>query len=126
MTDNLAVVNALLAVAAKGDWDAAFALVTEDLEYQNMMLPAAHGKQALRETADGLLSLCEDSEWLVLHEVASGDLVMNERVDRFKKDGVWTDLPVAGVFRVRDGLVCSWHDYFDLQTVMTAMFPEAG
>lgn len=126
MTDNLAVVNAFLKVAAQRDWDAAFALVTEDVDYQNMMLPAVTGKQAMKETGEGLLALCEDSEWVVLHEVASGDLVMNERLDRFCMNGVWTDLPVAGVFRLRDGLICSWHDYFDLQTVMTAMFPDAA
>jgi limonene-1,2-epoxide hydrolase len=49
---------------------------------------------------------------------------MNERTDRFLKDGTWHDLPVAGVFQLRDGLIASWHDYFDLQTAMTALFPE--
>ncbi|MDX6215103.1 MAG: Limonene,2-epoxide hydrolase catalytic domain, partial [Frankiales bacterium] len=34
------------------------------------------------------------------------------------------DLPVAGVFQLRDGLISSWHDYFDLQTAMAALFPE--
>jgi limonene-1,2-epoxide hydrolase len=121
---NLDVVNDFLRVCAKRDYTAAHELVTDDLEYQNMMLPPVHGKQAMSDTCDMLLGLCEDSEWLVHHEVAQGDLVMNERTDRFKKDGAWHDLPVAGVFRLRDGLICSWHDYFDLQTAMTALFPE--
>jgi limonene-1,2-epoxide hydrolase len=121
---DLDVVNAFLKVCAKRDYDAAFELVTDDLEYQNMMLPAVQGKDAMRDTCDMLLSLCEDSEWLVHHEVASGDLVMNERTDRFLKDGTWHDLPVAAVFQLRDGLIASWHDYFDLQTAMTALFPE--
>ncbi|MFN2537252.1 MAG: limonene-1,2-epoxide hydrolase family protein [Mycobacteriales bacterium] len=121
---NLDVVNQFLKVCAKRDYDAAFGLVTDDLEYQNMMLPPVQGKDAMRDTCDMLLSLCEDSEWLVHHEVANGDLVMNERTDRFLKDGAWHDLPVAGVFQLREGLISSWHDYFDLQTAMTALFPE--
>lgn len=121
---NLDVVNAFLTACAQRDYPAAFELVTDDLEYQNMMLPPVQGKEAMRDTCDMLLSLCEGSEWLVHHEVAQGDLVMNERTDRFKKDGTWHDLPVAGVFQLRDGLIASWHDYFDLQTAMTALFPE--
>jgi limonene-1,2-epoxide hydrolase len=118
---NLDVVNAFLKVCAKRDYDAAFELVTDVLEYQNMMLPAVHGKAAVQETCDMLLALCSGSEWLVHREVAQGDLVMNERTDRFEMNGTWTDLPVAGVFVLRDGLICSWHDYFDLQTIMSAM-----
>jgi limonene-1,2-epoxide hydrolase/predicted GNAT family N-acyltransferase len=119
------VVQAFMKAAAVRDYDAAFALVTDDIEYQNMMLPAVHGKDAVRETLEGLLALCTDSEWVVHREVADGDLVMNERTDRFEINGVWTDLPVAGVFVLRDGRIALWRDYFDLQTIMTAMTPPA-
>ena len=117
----LETVNAFMAAAAARDYPAALALVTDDVEYQNMMLPAVHGKAALQETCEALLSLCTGSEWLVHREVASESLVMNERTDRFEMNGVWTDLPVAGVFELRDGLIAVWHDYFDLQTIMAAM-----
>jgi limonene-1,2-epoxide hydrolase len=120
-TTSTETVNTFLKAAAARDYDSALALVTDDIEYQNMMLPAVHGKAAVQETCDMLLSLCSGSEWLVHREVAQGDVVMNERTDRFEMNGTWTDLPVAGVFVLRDGLICSWHDYFDLQTIMTAM-----
>ena len=120
---NLDVVNDFLMAAAKRDYETACTMVTDDVEYQNMMLPAMHGKQAMQDTCDMLLSMCTDSEWVVHREVASGDVVMNERVDRFEMNGVWTDLPVAGVFVLRDGLICSWHDYFDLPTITNAMRP---
>ena len=118
---NLDTVNAFMKAAAARDYETALALVTDDVEYQNMMLPAGHGKAAVQETCEALLALCTGSEWLVHREVAQGDVVMNERTDRFEMNGVWTDLPVAGVFVLRDGLICSWHDYFDLQTIMAAM-----
>ena len=118
---NLDVVNSFLKVAAQRDYDAARALVTDDLEYQNMMLPPVIGKDAMVETLEFLLAMCESSEWKVLREVANGDLVMNERVDSFVKDGVSYDLPVAGVFQLREGKIAVWHDYFDLATITTAM-----
>ena len=115
------VVNAFLKAASARDYETGLTYVTDDVEYQNMMLPPVHGKAAVQETCDMLLSMCSASEWLVHREVEQGDVVMNERTDRFEMNGVWTDLPVAGVFVLRDGLICSWHDYFDLPTIMNAM-----
>ncbi|MCU1595523.1 MAG: limonene,2-epoxide hydrolase [Frankiales bacterium] len=118
---NLDVVNAFLKAAAKRDYETAGTFVADDIEYQNMMLPPLHGKAAMQETCEMLLSMCTDSEWVVHREVESGDVVMNERVDRFEMNGTWTDLPVAGVFVLRDGLIRSWRDYFDLPTILNAM-----
>ncbi|MCW2544510.1 MAG: limonene,2-epoxide hydrolase, partial [Frankiales bacterium] len=92
-----------------------------DVEYQNMMLPAVHGHDQVRETLEGLLAMCSGSEWVVHRELAQGDLVMNERTDRFRIGETWTDLPVMGVFTLRDGQIALWRDYFDLQTVMAAL-----
>ena len=117
----LAVVHAFMAAAAAKDYDAALELLTDDIEYQNMMLPPVRGKAAVRETLDALLALCTGSEWVVHREVATGDLVMNERTDRFELGGKWVDLPVAGVFELRDGRIALWRDYFDLPTIMNEM-----
>lgn len=117
----LQTVNAFLRAAAARDYEAALPLLTDDVEYQNMMLAPVHGHAAVRETLEGLLALCTASEWVVHKELAQGDLVMNERTDRFRMDDTWTDLPVAGVFELRDGRIARWRDYFDLQTVMRAM-----
>lgn len=119
------VVEAFLAVAANSDWESALPMLTEDVVYQNMMLPAVTGREAVRETAEGLLALCSDAEWVTHRQVVDGELVMNERTDRFLVNGEWLDLPVAGVFEVRDGRIAAWRDYFDLQTVMTRAFPDA-
>ena len=55
-----------------------------------------------------------------------GDLVLNERTDRFGKGDQWADLPVAGVFEVHDGKITLWRDYFDLTTMMTELGKLAG
>jgi limonene-1,2-epoxide hydrolase len=116
-------VHAFLHAAAVRDYDTALPLLTEDVEYQNMMLPPVHGREAVRETLEGLLALCSDSEWVVHRQVADGNLVMNERSDRFRIGETWTDLPVMGIFELRDGQIALWRDYFDLQTIMEAMTP---
>lgn len=118
---HLETVNAFLKACAARDYDTALPLLTEDVEYQNMMLPAVSGRDAVRETVEGLLALCTGSEWVVHRELEAGDTVMNERTDRFEMGGTWTDLPVAGVFVLREGRIALWRDYFDLQTVMAAM-----
>jgi limonene-1,2-epoxide hydrolase len=114
---NLETVNKFLVAAAKRDYDTALPLLTEDVEYQNMPIAAVKGREAVKEQLEALLAM-GDSEWNVLREVADGDVVMNERVDRFQIAGTWADLPVMGVFVLRDGLIAEWRDYFDLQTIM--------
>jgi limonene-1,2-epoxide hydrolase len=117
----LETVHAFLAAAEKRDYDVSLELLAEDVEYQNMPLPAVHGREAVRETLEALLSLCTGFEVVTHREVASGNLVMNERTDRFLLKGEWVDLPVAGVFEVVDGRITLWRDYFDLPTIMNKM-----
>jgi limonene-1,2-epoxide hydrolase len=112
--------------AASRDYDVALSLLADDIEYQNMPLPAVHGPAAVQETIEMLLGMCTKSEWVVHREVADGDVVMNERTDRFHVDGRWLELPVAGVFVLRDGRIAIWRDYFDLDTIMKQLAPPAG
>jgi limonene-1,2-epoxide hydrolase len=116
-------VQAFLAAASVRDYDTALPLLAEDVEYQNMPLPPVHGREATRETLEALMAMSTGAEWITHREVADGGLVMNERTDRFELHGRWVDLPVAGVFEVRDGQIVLWRDYFDLPTIMTAMEP---
>ena len=51
------------------------------------------------------------------HTLAEGDIVMNARDETWEHKGVKVVLPVAGVFRVRDGVITHWSDYFDVTTI---------
>ena len=55
----------------------------------------------------------EGIELDVAHVVSAGDVVMAERVDRFRWNGKRLDLPVCGVFEVRDGKIVKFRDYFN-------------
>lgn len=120
----LETVNAFLAAASARDYDTALPMLTEDVVYQNMPIPAVTGRDAVKEQLEALMAMGAGAEWKVLREVAEGDVVMNERVDRFEIGGKWADLPVMGVFVLRDGLIAEWRDYFDLQTIM-GQLPQA-
>ena len=117
----LETVNAFMKAAADRDYDTAVSYLTDDIEYQNMPLPPVNGKQAVRDTLDMLLANAEGSEWIVHREVEAGDIAMNERTDRFLIGGKWMELPVAGIFELRDGKIALWRDYFDLETIMKQM-----
>jgi limonene-1,2-epoxide hydrolase len=125
MASALDTVNAFMKAAADRDYDSAVSYLTDDVEYQNMPLPPVNGKDAVRATLDMLLANAEGSEWVVHREVESGNIAMNERTDRFLIGGRWMELPVAGIFELRDGKIALWRDYFDLETIMKQMSPPA-
>ena len=61
-------------------------------------------------------------EFVVHRQLVVGNVVINERTDRFEVNGTWIDLPVAGFFEVNDdGLITLWRDYFDMPTLMNQM-----
>ena len=51
---------------------------------------------------------------------------MNERLDRFQLGGGWVEVPVAGLFVLRDGRIALWRDYFDLATYRRQTGPTSG
>lgn len=110
------VVTAFIAAIESGDLDAALTMVTDDVVYDNVPLGPVTGPDEVRRIlAGGVNAAAERIEWVVSHQVAEGDVVMNERVDRFLIGGEWLEIPLAGLFVLRDGRIAVWRDYFDLE-----------
>ena len=118
------MVTAFIEAITARDFDAAFALVADDLEYDNVPVPSIHGADHARSWLEAFLAHVEGADWVVHRIVADGDVVFTERTDRFLISGRWIDLPVAGVFELRDGKIALWRDYFDLQTALGATQPQ--
>lgn len=88
-----------------------------DAVYHNVPVAPCVGAAAIRETFAGFLATMPGIALDVVELVANGALVMAERVDRFvMPNGHRFDLPVTGVFEVRDGKIVAFRDYFDLAT----------
>jgi limonene-1,2-epoxide hydrolase len=104
------------------DIDGACELVTDDVEYDNVPMGKNIGPEGIKAVLVPMVAGVDQVEFVIHRQIARGQVVMNERSDRFLVNGTWLDLPVMGVFEVdADGLITLWRDYFDLSTLMAQM-----
>jgi limonene-1,2-epoxide hydrolase len=113
------LVGEFIAAIEKGDVEGAISYLTEDCEYDNVPMAKAVGHEAIRSTLAMFVAPDQKTEFQVLRQTATGNVVMNERIDRLNVFGKHVELPVVGVWEVRDGKIALWRDYFDLQTFNT-------
>jgi limonene-1,2-epoxide hydrolase len=100
-------------------------MVADDCEYDNVPITKVFGKDAIVAILSDFLAAASKVEWLVHHQVSSGDMhhgvVMNERTDRFEIDGRWVELDIAGLFVISEGKIALWRDYFDKEAFTKAL-----
>lgn len=119
MDDPSDVIAAFIAAIEAKNIDAAVDLLAEDVSYENVPVTPVVGKEAVRATLEAFLGPARTVEWPVLRQVVVGNVVVNERLDRFEIGDGWLELPVAGFFEVTDdGLIGLWRDYFDMTTYL--------
>jgi len=107
------IVRDFLAAWPRKNIDELMSYFAPSAVYHNIPVPPIVGADAIRKTFEGFLgafSIVLD----VVNLAANGDLVFTERVDRFEMNGKRFDLPVNGVFELRNGKIVSFRDYFDL------------
>ena len=121
------IVDAFLHAYWHQQHERTLALATEDFLWLNMPYPKLRieGRGALREVLYapnmGYPEPVEEGHHVVGLVMSRGDEVMQERVDRFKVRGTWMDIPCNGIWRVRDGRIALWKDYFDGETYARQM-----
>jgi len=120
------VVGAFIAAIEARDVDAALTFLAEDVSYENMPMDPIVGREMTGMVLHSYLDLSTEVEWRIVREVVDGDVVINERVDRFHIGDGWLELPVAGFWEVRDGLVVLWRDYFDMTSYTTQLAALTG
>ncbi len=120
-----AIVESFISAIEHHDLEFALTHLSEDCEYDNVPMGSVNGRDAVRATLAPFLGMFDAIEWVTTHQVASGTaadgVVMNERLDRFRSGERSLELPVAGLFVVRDGHITLWRDYFDKETLLVAM-----
>ena len=112
----LVVVNAMISAIEAKEIDAAVAFMSDDISYENMPMKPMTGRSVVAKVLQGFLTPAEEVDWQIISKIERDDTVFNERLDRFKINGHWLELPIAGVFKVRDGKIALWRDYFDMAT----------
>lgn len=120
--------NGEIVTAFVREWDASkpdparlLPYFTDDAVYHNMPLAPVSGKPAIEATFNGMMARLESRGWEVLRQLESGNVVVNERIDRFAQGEKKIELPVVGVFELRDGKIATWRDYFDMATWTRAL-----
>ena len=104
--------------------DEACNMLSEDVDYHNIPMDPIKGREASRAFLAGMAE-AESIDWK-LHAIAeNGDVVLTERTDCFYyANGKGLEIPLMGIFKVENGEITEWRDYFDLgdfQRQMAAM-----
>jgi limonene-1,2-epoxide hydrolase len=120
------IVNEFMERIQQMDMDAACELVSDDVEYDNVPVGKVTGPEGIKNILGPMVGMFDELDWVIHRQIASDTLVLNERTDRFGKDGKWMELPVAGVFEVRDNKITLWRDYFDLTSMTNQLTELAG
>lgn len=115
-TANEQIVLDFCATWNEGNLEKLMSFFADDAVYHNVPVPEVHGKENIRAAFVQFAQHMEGIELIMLNSGANGDVVFNERIDRFTYKGKKFDLPVAGVFKVRDGKIVLHRDYFDYAT----------
>ena len=122
---NLEVVRRLCSYWPTMTRDEFAEVMTVDCNYINVPWPdqACTGPDAAFDFL-GYFQTAYVTELRILHDAVAGDVVMSERLETFTRasDGVTLlELPVTGVFTMRDGKIAEWRDYFDSAAVAPIM-----
>lgn len=115
------IVAAMINAIERKDLDEAVSYMSDDIEYDNVPMGKVFGPEGVRGALGPFLGRYGSIEWRILHQVASDDVVMNERIDRFEATTGWAEIQVAGLFEIADGKIRLWRDYFDLGAATAAM-----
>ena len=94
------------------------AFFTDTAVYHNIPLAPITGRESIAENIASFIRPgapgIEAIEFRVINIAANGPVVMTERVDAFKMPGKSFELPVMGIFEIKDGKINAWRDYFDM------------
>ena len=121
MADNATIVREFIEAWSRLDPEELASYFTEDGVYHNMPTGPVSGRENVRKMIAGFIASWTETQWDILHLVASGDVVIAERLDRTKAGEKRVDLPCTGVFEMHDGRIKMWRDYFDLGTYVKGM-----
>jgi len=117
------IVTQLIKGFENHDLESIMSCFTDDAIYHNMPLKPVSGKAEIRATIQQFMPKSKEDKVIfkIVHSLSNGNIVINERVDIFETGAKHAELPVVGVFEIRDGKIAKWRDYFDMQSFTKQM-----
>jgi limonene-1,2-epoxide hydrolase len=107
------MIREFLARWERRDTDYIVDCFTDDGVYHSIPLTPIVGKAAIRKFVAGFAGK-PPGRLEIRHQIATDNVVMNERVDYITINGTAVTLPICGVFEIEDGRIKAWREYFDL------------
>jgi len=109
---NDAMVRDFLAAWERRDTEHIMACWADDGVYRAIPRRPIVGRAAFREFVTRFEQV-PGGRLEIHHQIASNDIVMNERTDRITFRGRQLVVPICAVFEIRDGRIAAWREYFD-------------
>jgi len=109
---NDALVRAFVSAWEHRDTDFIVECLTDDAVYHAIPLTPIEGKGAVAAWVRGFDGKTP-GRLAIRHQVATRDVVMNERMDVITLNGRTVTLPICAVFEMHDGQIAAWREYFD-------------
>ena len=116
----LETIQRFMEAVGRKDYETALGYVAPDCEYTNVPLATVRGPEGVRAVLEPFFAPTIENEFVWKHTATEGDTTFVERLDRHHLDDPdrWVELPVTGVFEVREGQITLWRDYFDAPTIL--------
>jgi limonene-1,2-epoxide hydrolase len=121
MSSNADVVRDFLSAWSRLNAAELAAYFAEDGVYHNMPASPIQGRQKIEQFIAGFIKSWTATEWEVVNVLASGNVVMVERIDHTRMGERHVDLPCCGIFEMKNGKIQIWRDYFDMATYTRAL-----
>lgn len=120
MTTNDELVREFCGLWATMEVEPMIGFFTEDAVYHNIPMEPAVGREAIATLVNGWAAVIEGIDFEIHRQVSAGNVVMNERTDTLRVNGLLVPLPVMGTFEIVDGKIHAWRDYFDMNEMAKA------
>lgn len=114
---NVDLVTGFCNLFTQPDIEKIVALTNEDIVYHNMPWEPSNGHDAVRKLLGPFVNPASCTKMEIHRSFAEGDIVMNQRTETWEYKDVKVVLPVAGIFRIENGKIVHWNDYFDEKTI---------
>ena len=113
------VVRNFLAAWKRSDIDELVSFISDDAVYTDGPRGTHHGIDVIKAELQSMVKMVPSTIIDVTTLVANGDTVMTERVDTFEVQGKSFGLELAAVFKVENGRITYWREYYDLESMLS-------
>lgn len=108
-----AVVEQFVVFSNAMDIEGSLSLIADDCVYQNIPFHKSVGIDKIRRDLNMMTRTVKEFRVDLLNWAVNGNVVLTERIDTLAGPGFRVELPVMGIFVVKNGKIVEWRDYLD-------------